>query len=105
MSIHKYKDWRGWWDGLRSKAMKAGAEAIVTNVSGLFLTNGVAATIPALHPVGMSWETAVATTLVQFIVRIVVAAATYIQNKPDPDIVEEELKTEFVTKPDPTIKP
>lgn len=101
MSIHK--DWRGWWDGLRSKAMKAGAEAIVTNLSGLIATNGVASTVPAFHAVAMTWETAVATTCIQFAIRVVVAAATYVQSKPDPDTIEYE--TSITVKSSKTTNP
>lgn len=96
--IHKYKDWSGWWDGLRSKSMRAGAEAITTNLGGLLTTNGLAATVPGLSDIGMSWKTAIATTLIQFSVRIVLAAAKYVQDKPDPDVIEETIETGFLKK-------
>lgn len=92
MSIHKYKDWRGWFDGLRSKAMEAGA----TSVATLLGTNGVAALhIPGLNDIGLHWKTAVA----QFGAHVLLAAANYIRTKPDPNVIEENIPTQFITKP------
>lgn len=99
MSIKKLKDWKGWFDGLRSVAMKAGAEAVFTNLSGLIATNGVAATIPALDGLRLHWQTAILTTVVQFGIRTGVAAAKYVMDKPDPDLVEVEIPTVFISKP------
>lgn len=90
----KKKDWASWWDGMRSQVMKAGAEAIVTNLGGLIATNGVASSIPALSEVAMSWETAILTTIIQFLVRIIVAAAIYVEKNPDP--VEIDFPTEII---------
>lgn len=96
--IRRYKDWQGWLDGLRSRAMKAGAEAISTNLGGLVLTNGVASIVPVLEPIAMSWQTAIATTLIQFALRVVIAASDYVAEKPDPDFVSEEVNTDFIAK-------
>lgn len=98
--IRKYKDWRGWWDGLRSKAMKAGGESIATNLTALLATNGVANLgIESLKDVAMGWKTALATLFIQFALRTGVAAAQYVAAKPDPDVLTEETKTEFLDKP------
>ena len=97
MSAKQYTDWRGWWDGMRSKAMKAGAEAITTQLGAWFTTNAVA-TLPvdALHGVGLNYKTALVALVVQFMVRVIYAAALYVQQKPDPDVVT--IDTGFVRK-------
>ena len=115
MSLKKYQDWRGWWEGLRSKMMKAGAEALATNITAMLGTNGVASMgIPGLGDIAMGWKTAVATTLIQFTLRTVLAAVLYIQTKPDPDLVERESNSDpeaftknntAATPPQPEIKP
>lgn len=97
MIVHK--DWSGWLAGLRSKALKAGAESIVTNITAMLGTNGVAAMgIPHLTDIGMSWKTAVATMLIQFTLRTVLAAAMYVEAKPDPDVITETVETQHITK-------
>lgn len=99
MSIHKFKDWRSWWDGLRTKALKAGAESIATNVTAMLGSNGVASMVPALHDYALSWKTALVTTGSQFVLRTVLAASQYVAEKPDADIVTEEVDTTILTKP------
>jgi hypothetical protein len=99
MSIRKLKDWRGWWDGMRSAVMKAGAGAIMTNTATLIGTNGVAATIPQLDSIRMHWQTALCAIGVQFGMHVLYAGAKYVFEKPDPDVVEQEFATEHVTKP------
>jgi hypothetical protein len=81
----KIYDWSSWWDGMRSKAMKAGAEAITTQLGAWFTTNAVA-TLPveSLHNVGLNYKTAFVALVVQFVVRVVYAAALYVQQQPDP---------------------
>lgn len=102
MSIHKYKDWSGWIDGLRTVALQAGAEAIVTNLTTMLGSNGVASMIPALHDYALGWHTALLTTATQAILRTVLAAAKYVQDKPDAAIIEVEGNTEvFVKSPEP----
>ena len=99
MPIIKRKDWSDWWDGLRSKAMKAGAESIGTNFTALLATNGVASMgIPGLSGVGMGWKTAIATCCIQFVLRTGVAAAQYVANKPDPDVITETVETVHITR-------
>lgn len=94
MTIHKYKDWRGWLDGLRSVAMKTGAEAIVTNLTGWIGSNGVANIgIDFLKDTAMSWKTALMLLGVQFTLRTGLAVFTYIQNKPDPEIISYDTAT------------
>lgn len=100
MSIKKYADWKGWFDGLRSKAMKAGAESLATNIGALLSTNGIASMgIPHLQDIGMNWKTALATMVVQFVLRTGFAAAQYIAAKPDPDTITEETETSITKKP------
>ena len=100
MAIHKYKDWRGWLDGLRSKAMKAGAESISTNLGAMIATNGVANMgIDALKDVGMNWKTALFTLIIQFAIRTGFAAAQYVAAKPDPEEITTEVDTTQITKP------
>jgi hypothetical protein len=99
--IHKIKDWQGWWDGMRSKAMKAGAEAIVTNLTTMLGSNGVASMIPSLHDYALTWKTALITTVSQFIIRVVLAGAQYVFAKPDPDVIEQNIETTISTRPDP----
>jgi hypothetical protein len=97
--IRKLKDWSGWWDGLRSKSFKAGAEAISTNVTAMLGTNGVASMgIPGLTDIGLGWKTAVATTLIQFSLRVVAAAAQYVKDRPDPDVITETVETAHFSK-------
>lgn len=98
--IKKFKDWKGWLDGLRSKAMKAGAEAVVTNLGALMGTNAVASMgIDALKDLGMNWKQFLFTMAAQFAIRTTFAAATYVANKPDPDIIEQSIDTDFFGKP------
>lgn len=98
--IHKYRDWSGWWDGMRSKALKAGAEAIGTNATALLGTNGVASMqIPGLTDIGMGWKTALATMVIQFTLRVIVAGAAYIQAQPEPELITEVTDTQQIAKP------
>lgn len=91
MPVHKYKDWSAWWDGLRSKAMRAGAESVATNLTGLIGSNGIANMgIEAFKDMGMNWKTFLLFLVVQFGIRVGLSAALYVQNKPDPDVVETE---------------
>lgn len=101
MSIKKYRDWRDWFDGLRSKAMQAGAESLVTNIGAMIGSNGVASMIPSMNGFVLTWKAAVVTTASQFFIRTVFAAAKYIAAKPDPDVIEENIETTFTSK-DPT---
>lgn len=97
--VIKKADWRDWWDGMRSKAMKAGAESLTTNIGALFTTNGLAnMQIPGLSDIGMSWKTAIATCLIQFTLRVVYAAAQYVSQKPDPDVITETVETQHFTR-------
>lgn len=101
MAIKKYRDWKGWLDGMRSKAFKAGAESLVTNLSALVGTNGVASMgIPGLNDLGMNWKQALFTCLLQFVLRVGFAAALYVQNKPDPDMITEVIETQHITRDD-----
>ena len=84
---------------MRSKSFKAGAEAISTNVTALLGTNGVASMgIPGLTDIGMGWKTAVATMLIQFTLRVVAAASTYVKDNPDPTVITEMIETQHITK-------
>lgn len=97
--IHKYRDWSGWWDGMRAKALKAGAEAIGTSATALLGTNGVASMqIPGLTDIGMGWKTALATMFIQFSLRVVAAGAAYVQAQPEPELITEVTDTQQITK-------
>lgn len=99
MATKKFTDWRGWLDGMRSKAMKAGAESLTTNIGALITTNGVAnMKVPGLEDIGMGWKTAIATCCIQFTLRVVFAAAQYVANKPDPDVITQTVDTTFTSK-------
>lgn len=86
---HKLRNWADWWDGLRAKALQAGAESLATNISAMLATNGVASMVPAMHDYVLTWHVALATTATQFILRTVLAAAKYVQEKPDADVIGE----------------
>ena len=89
--LKKLKDWKGWWDGLRSKAMRAGGESISANVGALLATNGIASMAPSLGDIALSWKAFLATTLIQFALRVTLAAAEYVKTKPDPDPIDENV--------------
>jgi hypothetical protein len=84
----KQYDWTDWLDGMRSKAMKAGAEAITTQLGAWFMSNGLEHGIQAdcLKGIGLSWKTAIVLLIAQFAVRVVYAAALYVQQNPDPTV-------------------
>ena len=95
----KYKDWGTWWDGLRTASLKAGATSIVTNLSVLVTTNTVSSlNIPGIQNVGENWKTFLIGLLFQFLLHTAYAAAIYVQNKPDADVVVETVETTHVTK-------
>lgn len=99
MATKKITDWRGWLEGMRSKAFKAGAESLTTNIGALFTTNGLAnMKVPGLEGIGMGWKTAIATCLIQFSLRVIFAAAQYVANKPDPDVITEILDTTHISR-------
>jgi len=99
MSTKKFTDWHGWFDGMRSKAMKAGAESITTSIGALLTTNGLAGMkVPGCADLGMGWKTAIATMLIQFSLRVIFAAAQYVAGKPDPDVIPETVDTDFMEK-------
>jgi hypothetical protein len=88
MALKKLTDWRGWWDGLRSKAMKAGGESLSTGIGALLTTNGLAGMkVPGCEDIGMGWKTALISMFVQFALRVALAAAQYVAAKPDPDTI------------------
>ncbi|HWH79141.1 MAG TPA: hypothetical protein VNT76_17285 [Candidatus Binatus sp.] len=95
MSIKKFKDWSSWWDGLRSVIMRTGATAILTQLTTLVGTNSVAnMKIPGLADIGIGWKTALASLGIQFVIHTAIAAAKYVQDKPDPDIIEVEVPSD-----------
>lgn len=99
MAIKKYRDWKGWWDGMRSKAFKAGAESLTTSIGALIGTNGVASMgIPGLSDLGMNLKQALFACLLQFTLRVGFAAALYVQNKPDPDMITETVETTHIIR-------
>jgi hypothetical protein len=84
MPLKKYKDWSGWLVGLRTNVLKAGATSLMT-----MLGSNAVAQLPGLGDVSLNWKGAV----VQFLIHVVVAAASYVQAKPDADVVTEESGT------------
>lgn len=54
--------------------------------------------IPGLADIGMGWKTAIATTLIQFTLRVVAAASMYVRDKPDPDVITETVQTEHINR-------
>ena len=99
MPIVKKQDWKGWLDGMRSKSFKAGGEAIATQLTALLASNGVASMgISALADVGLNWKQLVSLMVIQFVVRVGLAAAIYVQNKPDPDVITETIETQHITR-------
>jgi hypothetical protein len=106
MSVKQYYDWSGWFEGMRSKSMKAGAEAVTTQLGAWFTTNAVA-TLPieSLHGVGLNYKTAIVALVVQFTVRVVYAAALYVQQQPDPTIITESGSSLTTPPSPPIVKP
>lgn len=85
---------------MRAKALKAGAEAIGTNVTALLGTNGVAnMNIPGLADIGMGWKTALATMVIQFFLRVLAAGAAYVAAQPEPEVISETIETSQIIKP------
>lgn len=82
----KYKDWRGWFEGLRVNLFKT----IGTTGVSFLGTNSIDAM--GLHGVGMNWKTA----LGQFGFHIALEVFTYMKEKPDAETVTEE--TTIITK-------
>lgn len=99
MSIHKFKDWSSWWDGLRTSMLKAGATSVVTNLTVFTTTNTVSAmNIPGVTQTGEGWKTALIGLLAQFILHTVYAAAQYVQTNPDAPVVTEVCETTHIAK-------
>ncbi|MDE2100609.1 MAG: hypothetical protein KGL39_25420 [Patescibacteria group bacterium] len=95
----KYKDWGTWWDGLRTASLKAGATSIVTNLSVLVTTNTVSSlNIPYIQNVGENWKTFCIGLLFQFMLHTVYAAAKYVMDKPDADVVTVTTETTISQK-------
>lgn len=93
------KDWRKWWDGLRSCAFRTGGIAVATQLGSLLTTNGVANfKIPGLSDIGMSWKTALVSLVVQFAIHTGKAIATYVSENPDPPVTTEEFDTAMIGK-------
>lgn len=99
MSIHKLRDWGAWWEGLRTSALQALGESLATNISAMLATNGVASMVPAMHDYVLTWHAALMTTTTQCILRTALAAAKYVQEKPDADIKEFDSNPEAFVKP------
>ncbi len=97
-----YKDWSSWRDGLRSCVMRAAATSVVTQFTAMGGTN-LLSTIPGCAGVALQWKQAGILLVIQFVYHSVFAAASYIQNNPDPKIVTETVETTFQSKsPDGT---
>lgn len=99
MATRTFRDWPSWRDGLRSCMMRAGATAVVTQLTALGGTNAIASMqIPGLTDIGLHWKTALVSLVVQFVFHSVFAAASYIQNNPDPKVITETVETTFNSK-------
>lgn len=90
MSIKKYTDWRNWLNGIIDSAVPAGATAVITLVT----TNGVASMGGIVADLGMTWKQA----MFQIGIHMIIAVAKYLQTKPRPVVVEEDIKTEMLKK-------
>ena len=99
MAVVLKKSWAHWWEGMRLKMFKAGAESVATSLSVFMGTNSVASLkIEALSDIGMSWKTALAAICTQFIIRVVYAGATYVAENPDAPEIETEVETVIFQK-------
>lgn len=90
MPLKKYRDWRGWLDGMRSKVMKATGEAVVAQTAAYTGTNLLKEA--GINDVAMTIKVAIVAALSQIFIRVITSAAQYVANKPDPDVVVEEDK-------------
>lgn len=95
----KYNDWRSWLAGLRSCVMRAGATAITTQLTAWFGSNAIS-TLPIswVKDIGLSWKTAIITLVAQFFFHCLFAAASYIQNNPDPPQITETVDTTHISR-------
>ncbi len=98
MATRTFKDGKSWRDGLRSCVARAAATAVVTQLTAMGGTS-VAATIPGLQGIALQWKQAGVLLLIQFIYHSLFAAASYIQNNPDPQTITT-TDTTFVSKTD-----
>jgi hypothetical protein len=99
MATRTLKDWSSWRDGLRSCVMRAAATSVVTQLTTLMGTNAVSSmNIPGLQNIALQWKTALVALVVQFLFHSLFAAASYIQNNPDPPTVTETVDTTFQAK-------
>lgn len=90
MSIHKYTDWRSWWDGLRTNLIKC----IGTTGIAFIGSNGLANVgIPALQSIGLNWEQAVGF----FGVHIAWEVFSYMKEN-QPKVIVEDVQTSFTSK-------
>jgi len=77
--------------------MRAGATAVVTQLTALGGTNAIASMqIPGLTDIALHWKTALVSLVVQFCFHSTFAAASYIQTNPDPKIVTIETNSDPV---------
>lgn len=99
MATRKFRDWSSWWDGLRTQSVKAGATSLVTNLTLFMSTNAVAALpIDALKTSGENWKTLCIGLVAQFGLHTLLAAAQYIQNNPDAQIITETVDTQHIVR-------
>ncbi len=89
MAIQKFKDWRGWWDGLRVNVVKT----VGTTGISFLGTNGLDSL--GVSGVGMNWKTAIG----QFAVHIAYEVFSYLKDKPDAQTITDEVQTTIIAKP------
>lgn len=99
MSTKQFRDWGSWRDGLRTSIMKAGATSIVTNLAVLVSSNTVNSFgIPGMSNSGESLKTFCIGLIGQFLLHVIYAAALYVQNNPDAQLVTTQVDTTFTSK-------
>ena len=90
MSIKKYTDWSGWWDGLRTNLIKC----IGTTGTSWLGSNAIAtAGIPGLSNIGLNWKQAIGL----FAVHIGIEVFAYMKNN-QPQVITQTVDTTFASK-------
>lgn len=90
MPIKKFKDWRGWFEGLRKNIFKC----IGTTGTSWLGSNGLEQV--GIHGIGLNLEQAGGL----FVVHILFEIFSYLKDKPDADVIEVSTETEIVSKSD-----
>ena len=78
MSMKKYLDWKGWFEGLYLSWIKT----LTGTLLGYFGTNAVESM--GIAKIGLTWEQALGVMISVTLIEVL----RYLQNKPKPDTVE-----------------